>query len=193
MLRKTFTVTARQSLRRFSETPQNGTVNATWKWVRPPPRPTHTLEEEANASAPESLPKVSTAKPVQIIPGVHLSADEVIDAFELNGAEEIVKRPCGQLAESMIIATAKSSMHAKMLAELIVKSTKDRRLKLYNPAKPIEGEGDWLLVDTGGLLVHIFGDDTMRRKVALEQHLDDLQARKNEIARRADTSIDTET
>jgi ribosomal silencing factor RsfS len=153
-----------------------------WKWVPPPVRAPQTLEEEANDQTRESIAKASPAKPIQTVKGVHLTAEEVIDAFVLNGAENVVQKPCGQLADAMVIATGRSSMHAKMLAELIVKSTKARRLKLYNPSKPIEGEQDWFLVDTGKLLIHVFGDYEIRKNVGLEAHLDALMRRKKEDA-----------
>jgi ribosomal silencing factor RsfS len=155
----------------------NNPPAATWKWIPPPTRAKQTLEEEANDQTRESLPKQEIAKPIQNIPGVHLTADEVISAFVLNGAENLVQKPCGSMADAMVFATAKSSMHARMLAELIVKSTKERRLKLFNPKKPIEGETDWFLVDTGKLIIHIFGDEQARSQVALEQHLDELAKR----------------
>ena len=148
-----------------------------WKWVPPPSRPIRSLEEEAAGDVEESVPKKSIAKPIQLLPGVHLTAEEVIGAFQINGAENVVSKPCGRLAEAMIIATGRSSLHARMLAELVVKSTKERRLKMFNPSKPIEGDQDWFLVDTGSLLVHVFGDEETRKKIGLEEHLDEMLKR----------------
>lgn len=169
-----------QRLLSSTNTPPQSSSAAAWKWVPPPSRPAQTLEDEASQIR-ESHPKPILGKPIPTIEGVQISAEEVISAFELNGAENIVKKPCGKLADAMIIATGRSSMHARMLAELIVKASKERRLKMFNPSKPIEGETDWFLVDTGRLLVHIFGDNENRQRVGLEDHLDDLARRRDEI------------
>jgi len=148
-----------------------------WKWIPPPSRPQQTLEEESLDMKRISEPKTVFAKQIPIIKGNHLTALEVMDAFSLNGAENIVQKPCGSLADAMVIATGKSSAHARMLAQLIVKATKERRLKTFNPQKPIEGEDDWFLVDTGKLFVHVFGDESVREKIGLEQHLDNMANR----------------
>lgn len=167
------------------------TGTPSWKWIPPPARPQQTLEEEAQDQPRESLPKPVHAQPISVVKGIHLTAEEVISAFQLNGAENIVRKPCGKMADAMVIATARSSLHAKMLAQLVVKATKDRRLKMFNPKKPIEGEEDWFLVDTGKLMIHIFGSEDERLKVGLEQHLDDLARRKKEL-HALDTGIEEE-
>jgi len=46
-------------------------------------------------------------------------------------------------------------------------------------------------VDTGKLMIHVFGDDASRQKVGLEEHLDALAKRKKEIE--AMTSGDDES
>jgi ribosomal silencing factor RsfS len=146
------------------------------------------MEEELASPVQESLPKPTLGKPIAVVKGVHLTADEVIGAFNLNGAENIMTAPCGKLADAAVIATARSSMHAKMLAELVVRATRERRLRTLNPGRPIEGDQDWFLVDTGVLLIHIFGDQATRERLNLERHFEQ-QERKRQLANEASSSV----
>ncbi len=57
------------------------------------------------------------------------------------------------LADVMIIATGRSSIHVGALAERVIKALKDGKA----PARA-EGlqSGDWVLIDGGDVIVHIF-------------------------------------
>jgi ribosome-associated protein len=59
------------------------------------------------------------------------------------------------IADYMIIASGTSDRHASFLAQSLAKNIKE---KLNYPYVSIEGasEGNWVLVDIGGVIVHIF-------------------------------------
>jgi ribosome-associated protein len=61
------------------------------------------------------------------------------------------------LADVMIVATGRSSTHVGAIAERIVKACRDNGLK----APRIEGQpvNDWVLIDAGDLIAHIFRPD----------------------------------
>ncbi len=58
------------------------------------------------------------------------------------------------IGDYMIIASGSSNRQIKALAELIVQNFKNINLPIGKP----EGlpEGDWLLLDTGNVIVHLF-------------------------------------
>ena len=58
------------------------------------------------------------------------------------------------LADVMIVATGRSSTHVGAIADRIVKACRDNGLK----APRIEGQpvNDWVLIDAGDAIVHIF-------------------------------------
>ena len=164
----------------------------TWKWLPPPSRPILTLEEEAQNPRPESVVSIPPEKinQISVLPQTPLTAKEISQLLTVNGAENIIEKPCGNLAEAMIFATGRSSMHAKMLAKTIVEATKRRRLKMYNKNKPIEGDDDWILVDTGNYMIHLFGDEKKRKAIALEAHLDFLAKHRDRIKENPNFSLE---
>ncbi|KAH9259071.1 hypothetical protein BASA81_002691 [Batrachochytrium salamandrivorans] len=145
-----------------------------WKWLPPPARPVQTLEDEAQGQRNPSVarPKLNTHIP--IISKVHVSKEELIESFLAHGASNVLWKPCGSLADAMVFATARSNAHARMLAQIVVKATRDRKLYTFNKYHPIEGVDDWFLVDTGVLMVNLFSGEKKRREVNLEGHLDQL-------------------
>ena len=58
------------------------------------------------------------------------------------------------LADVMIIATGRSNVHVGALAERVIQAFKD----FYHTAPRAEGlqTGDWVLIDGGDVIVHIF-------------------------------------
>lgn len=57
------------------------------------------------------------------------------------------------LADYMIIATGRSARHVAALADMVGKHAKTLGLK---PRYEGKGNGDWVLADTGDIIVHLF-------------------------------------
>jgi ribosome-associated protein len=87
-------------------------------------------------------------------------AQTVLARLEDAKAEDIVcldlhgKTP---IADTMIIATGRSNIHVGAIAEHVVKAFKDSGLQ----APRVEGlpHCDWVLVDAGDIIVHLFRPD----------------------------------
>ena len=62
------------------------------------------------------------------------------------------------IADSFIIATCRSSRHADSTADELIKKLKKIGIKCPNP----EGRPtcDWVIVDTGSIIVHLFRHET---------------------------------
>jgi ribosome-associated protein len=58
------------------------------------------------------------------------------------------------LADTMLVATGRSNTHVGAIADRVIKAVKEQGL----PAPRVEGEQtcDWVLVDAGDLIVHVF-------------------------------------
>jgi len=94
--------------------------------------------------------------------------DLIIATLDKNKAEDIVVidlKNKSDIADFMIIATARSNKHAASTAELAIKEIKNNGLSCT-----VEGmdTGDWVLVDTMDILVHIFNKEK-REIFALEK------------------------
>ena len=61
------------------------------------------------------------------------------------------------LADFMVVATGRSSTHVGAIADKLVKACRDAGLK----APRVEGQpvNDWVLIDAGDAIVHIFRPD----------------------------------
>ena len=62
------------------------------------------------------------------------------------------------IADSFIIATCRSTRHANAIADELIKKLKKVGVKCPNP----EGRPkcDWVIVDTGSIIVHLFREET---------------------------------
>ncbi len=83
--------------------------------------------------------------------------DLIIDTLEDGKAEEIVKiglRGKSAMADWMVIASGRSSRQVTALADQIV----DKLKQDYGRLSKVEGKdtGDWVLIDTGDIVVHLF-------------------------------------
>ncbi|MCG6884640.1 MAG: ribosome silencing factor [Silicimonas sp.] len=92
---------------------------------------------------------------------VRLTSDELLErimtSLEDDKAEEIVKiglRGKSEMADWMVIASGRSSRQVAAIAEHLVATLKQDH---GVPCK-IEGKdaGDWVLIDTGDVIVHLF-------------------------------------
>lgn len=77
-------------------------------------------------------------------------------------------------ADAMVIATARSGRHALMAAEAVAHHLKERAAAAgVDAPPPVEGAGeldaDWLLVDAGATLAHVFASGEARDRYGLER------------------------
>lgn len=91
----------------------------------------------------------------------------ILKILEENKAEDIVNIDLAgktDIAQYMIIASGRSSKHVGSTAEFVA-----QHLKTLNISSFIEGmnNSNWVLLDTGEILVHIFDKET-REKYSLE-------------------------
>ena len=84
-------------------------------------------------------------------------------------AENILSADIGKktsLADVLIIASGTSSRHVFSLAEMVGKKLKEIKVSFRIDGK--EGTGDWVILDAGDVIVHIFHPET-REKYNLEE------------------------
>lgn len=82
-------------------------------------------------------------------------------SLEDSKAEEIVNidiRGRSPLADYMIVASGRSQRHVSAIADHLLRALKD---VCHSPVK-VEGfnEGDWVLIDAGDIIVHLFRPET---------------------------------
>ena len=92
--------------------------------------------------------------------------DKIIEEFvrimDSNKCEDIKvldMKGVSYLADYFIIATIKNKPHADMIAQKLDKLSFDLTGNNYFRTEGKE-QGDWLLVDTGDIIVHLFQPDT---------------------------------
>jgi ribosome-associated protein len=83
--------------------------------------------------------------------------DRIIQSLDDDKAENIVTidmRDRSSLADSIVIASGRSSRHVASIADHLARKLKDAG---YG-TRPVDGasQGDWVLVDAGDVIVHIF-------------------------------------
>lgn len=83
--------------------------------------------------------------------------DTVLESLEGSKAEEIVSidiRGKSSLADYMVVASGRSHRHVSAVADHLIRALKDAGLG----AARVEGlsGADWVLIDTGDIIVHIF-------------------------------------
>ncbi len=81
----------------------------------------------------------------------------ILTSLEDDKAEEIVKidlRGKSEIADWMVIASGRSSRQVAAIAEHLVDTLKQS----YGRLSKVEGKdtGDWVLIDTGDVIVHVF-------------------------------------
>ena len=83
--------------------------------------------------------------------------DQVIESLTDDKAEEVVSidlRGKTQMADHMVIASGRSSRQVAAIAEKLVQRLKET----FGLSARVEGKdtGDWVLIDTGDVIVHVF-------------------------------------
>ena len=90
-----------------------------------------------------------------------LTSEELLDliltSLEDDKAEEIVKidlRGKSEMADYMVIASGRSSRQVAAIAEHLT----DKLKQEFGRLSKVEGKeaGDWVLIDTGDVIVHVF-------------------------------------
>ncbi len=81
----------------------------------------------------------------------------ILECLEDAKAEEVVSIDLNgktTLADVMVVATGRSSTHVASLADRVIKICKD----IGNSTPRVEGlvHGDWVLVDAGDIIIHLF-------------------------------------
>lgn len=107
-------------------------------------------------------PRAKRAAPKEPAPSAleSLLAKTVMTSLEDAKAEDVVAIDLTgrtTLADLMIIATGRSSTHVGAIAERIVKACRDKGFRTPR----IEGQpvNDWVLIDAGDAIIHIFRPD----------------------------------
>ena len=83
-----------------------------------------------------------------------LSDDKAIDpiTIDLTGKTS--------MADSMVIATGSSRRHLESMAEHLLERLKSRGI--FGQIAEGGGQSDWVLIDAGDVIVHLFRDETRR-------------------------------
>ena len=125
--------------------------------------------KKAPAKAAKPAPKKTPKKPISKKAALKKAAnqplyaaddallDRIRASLEDDKAQDIVTIPLGgrsSLADAIVIATGTSSRHVAAIAEHLARRLKDAG---YG-TRPVNGaqQGDWVLVDAGDVIVHIF-------------------------------------
>ncbi|HUO87554.1 MAG TPA: ribosome silencing factor [Rhizomicrobium sp.] len=121
----------------------------------------------ARAKAARSAAKTSSKKPVSRKVAAKKAApppaaddallDRIRASLDADKAEDIVTIALAgrsSLADALVIATGRSSRHVASIAEHLARKLKESG---YG-TRPVSGaaQGDWVLVDAGDVIVHIF-------------------------------------
>jgi ribosome-associated protein len=83
--------------------------------------------------------------------------DEILASLEDDKAEEIVTidlKGKSEMADYMVICSGRSSRQVSAISEKLV----DRLKQGFGVLSKVEGKGagDWVLIDTGDVIVHVF-------------------------------------
>ena len=110
-----------------------------------PPKKTKKVAKEA----PSAVTTVQAADPALL--------ERIRASLEDDKAEDIVTIDMGgrsSLADAIVVASGRSSRHVASIAEHLARRLKDAG---YG-TRPVNGaqQGDWVLVDAGDVIVHIF-------------------------------------
>ena len=121
-------------------------------------------QSTSHQNGARTLKGAKTANPPQAIELSNL----VVEALEDAKAEDIVRLELDgktAIADEMIIASGRSNIHVSAIADKLSEALKE---KGYRDLR-IEGQQhcDWVLVDAGDIIVHIF-DEENREKYQLE-------------------------
>ncbi len=114
------------------------------------------LTERVDAVAGQTAPRTGTPAPDDDRPSSRLLR-LVLDSLESDKAEDVVPIPLtgkSEMADFMVIASGRSTRQVISLSEKLV----DRLKAEIGQTCRMEGKetGDWVLIDCGDVVVHIF-------------------------------------
>jgi ribosome-associated protein len=115
------------------------------------------LTQDAPTAPKRPRAKRAAPQPAPPSPLESVLAKTVLSCLEDAKAEDVVAIDLigrTTLADVMIVATGRSTTHVGAIADKVVKACRDMGLK----APRIEGQphNDWVLIDVGDAIVHIF-------------------------------------
>jgi len=116
----------------------------------------HVLTGPVQAAAKEAASVAPLTRPTKTLTSDAL-LDQVIESLTDDKAEEVVSidlRGKTQMADHMVIASGRSSRQVAAIAEKLVQRLKET----FGLSARVEGKdtGDWVLIDTGDVIVHVF-------------------------------------
>jgi ribosome-associated protein len=130
-----------------------------WRWV--PPRSRNESEWRTNLSRRQSSAvrspakkRAATARTAEL---TETLLSRILKSLDDDKAEDIVTIDLegrSSLADAIVIACGRSARHVSSIAEHLA-----RRLKEAGyGTRPVDGltQGDWVLVDAGDIIVHVF-------------------------------------
>ena len=99
----------------------------------------------------------------------HIISKKIYKVLSDNKAKDIIKinlERKSSIADFMIICSGTSSRHVISLSNYLVEALKKENLNTLN----VEGKrnGDWVLVDTGDIIIHLFRSE-VREYYGLEK------------------------
>lgn len=116
----------------------------------------HVLTGPVQAATTGAAPVAQMTRPTKDLTSDTLLA-EVLASLDDDKAEEIVQidlRGKTQMADHMVIASGRSSRQVAAISEKLVARLKEA----FGLTARMEGKdtGDWVLIDTGDVIVHVF-------------------------------------
>ncbi len=114
------------------------------------------LTGQVQAANIQAAPEVPMAHPTQELTSENL-LDQILNSLTDDKAEEVVKidlRGKTEVADYMVIASGRSTRQVSAMSEKLA----DRLKQRFGLVVRSEGKetGDWVLIDTGDVIVHIF-------------------------------------
>ena len=115
----------------------------------------HAQDAVRGATAPDTVGRIMTADAARATSNELL--DYILKSLDDDKAEEVVKISLAgksEMADWMVIASGRSSRQVAAISEHLVETLK----RDHNVLCKIEGKdaGDWVLIDAGDVIVHVF-------------------------------------
>ncbi len=119
------------------------------------------LGESLRGGSPFGATPVAAGSAALATSEVATLASEILSSLDEAKAEDVVSIDLAgktQIADAMIVATGRSSVHVGAIADRVIKAC-----KAFGAIAPrVEGlaQSDWVLVDAGDIIIHIFRPET---------------------------------
>jgi ribosome-associated protein len=133
---------------------------------KPPKKAKRTAVKLKTAAKPKTATKPSVTRKAKSTPRKRNAVadkrrDLIVSTLDKMKAEDIVTLDVADqcsFADTMVIASGRSQRHVTSLADDVVRALKEKDTGVYS----VEGKpaGDWVLIDAGSVIVHIFRPET---------------------------------